>query len=358
MGLFWVLLLAPMLIQHIAAKGLYIEYQKRNNIALAFFFCLLTLMVMLRHESVGNDTRNYIYFFERFSRLEWDELKRMRLEPGFSIFNKAVSVISKQPQVYLAIATIAIIAMIYPTYKRLCVDASLTIVLFCVMSTFVMLFSGIRQMLAVGMGFVAYDFTRQKKLVLHILTVFLALTFHASAFMLVFMYPLYHAKITKKWLYAVIPAMVFVFVLNRPIFSFLTALMARFSRLEGTASSTGAYTMLLLFAVFAVFSFLIPEESSLDEETIGLRNFLLLSLVIQMFAPLHVLAMRMNYYYIIFIPLLLPKIIECRNERWDQVALLGRRVMVVFFFLYFFFNAYRGEGLNVFPYHFFWENVR
>jgi hypothetical protein len=84
---------------------------------------------------------------------------------------------------------------------------------------------------------------------------------------------------------------------------------------------------------------------------------LLLALIIQMFAPLHALAMRMSYYYLIFIPLLLPKIIRYRSKRWNQVAVLGRHVMVVIFFLYFFASAYSGGALRVFPYHFFWENV-
>ena len=121
---------------------------------------------------------------------------------------------------------------------------------------------------------------------------------------------------------------------------------------------SGANTMLVLFLVFTVFAFLIPDESALDSETIGLRNFLLLSVVLQMFVSLNSVAMRTNYYYIIFIPLLLPKIISSSSERWSHVALLARHVMVVFFLLYFFYNAYTGESLDVVPYHFFWENVR
>jgi hypothetical protein len=115
--------------------------------------------------------------------------------------------------------------------------------------------------------------------------------------------------------------------------------------------------MLILFAVFTAFSFIIPDERSIDSEVIGLRNFLLLVLVLQMFAPLHELAMRMNYYYIIFIPLLIPKIVACRSKRWNQVAVLGRHVMVVFFLLYFFITAHGGGALHVFPYHFFWETI-
>lgn len=357
MAVFIVLLLVPILVQHIAIKGHYIDYQKRNKVALAFFFFLLTVLVMFRHESVGKDTRNYIRFFERFCWTEWSQLGEYGLEIGFAYFNKIVSLFSKEPQVFLAMTAIAVSAMIYPTYKRLCVDTSLTIVLFCIMSTFVMMFSGIRQMLAVGIGFIAYELSRQKKLFFYVLAVMLAISVHTSAFLLAFMYPLYHAKITKKWLYVVVPVLAVIFLFNRQVFSVLIAIMVRFTAYSGSVSSTGAYTMLILFTGFAVFAFLIPDEAKLDEEVIGLRNFLLLALVIQMFAPLHVLAMRMNYYYIIFIPLLLPKIIQCRSKRWNQVAVLGRHVMVVFFLLYFFANAHRGGGLNVFPYHFFWESV-
>lgn len=357
MAVFYVLLLVPILIQHIAIKGLHIDYKKKNKTALAFFFSLLTVLVMFRHEGVGNDTRNYIHYFEKYCWLDWNRLADPGLEIGYAYFNKIIAAVSQEPHFFLAVAAAAVSALIYPTYKRLCTDVSLTIVLFCIMSTFVMMFSGIRQMLAVGMGFVAYEFTRRGKWLPFIATIFLALMFHASAFMLVFMYPLYHAKITKKWLYVVVPVLAGVFVLNRPIFSFMTAALARFSRFESAASSTGAYTMLLLFGAFTVFSFLIPQDSELDEETIGLRNFLLLSLVIQMFAPIHLLAMRMNYYYIIFIPLLLPRIIQYRSRRWSQVAILARHVMVVFFLIYFFANASGGGGLHVFPYHFFWENV-
>ena len=357
MTVFYILLFVPMLIQHIVIEKKYINFENKNKRALFVFFALITLLVMLRHESVGNDTRNYIYFFNNYSGMDWRDVGKESLEFGFSYFNKIVSLFTKEPQMFLAFTMIIISAMIYPTYKRLCVDSSFTIVLFCMMSTFVLMFSGIRQMLAIGIGFIAYEFTRNKKLIPFIIAVIAAMTFHISAFMLIFMYPLYYAKITKKWLIAVIHAMAFVFVFNRQIFSVLALILERFTNYDASISQTGAYTMIILFAAFAVFAFLIPDESLLDTETVGLRNFLLLSLALQMFAPLHTIAMRMNYYYIIFIPLLMPKIVECRSERWKQVAVVGRHIMVAFFLIYFFINAYGDGNLNVFPYHFFWESV-
>jgi hypothetical protein len=175
--------------------------------------------------------------------------------------------------------------------------------------------------------------------------------------MLVFMYPLYHARITKKWLYVVVPILALCFVFNRQIFGSLSLILEQYTEYDTEITSTGAYTMLILFGAFVVFSFLIPDENKMDAELIGLRNFLLMAFALQMFAPLHTLAMRMGYYYMIFIPLLLPKIIACRSRRWNQVAILGRHVMVAFFLLYFFATASGGGGLHVFPYHFFWERL-
>ena len=301
MGLFFVLLLVPLSIQHLVVKKEHMGFEKKNKYALLFFFVFLTLLVMLRHESVGTDTRNYIFFFREFSVMGWGDLTKNTIEYGFSYFNKIVSLISTEPQFFLAVVALAVCAMIYPTYRRLCEDASLTIVIFCTMSTFAMMFSGLRQMLAIGIGFIAYEFTRRKKPVFFILAVMFAMLFHTSAFILVFMYPLYHARITRKWLLAVVPVLVAIFIFNKQIFTFLAEILERYTEYDGEIAMTGAYTMLILFIVFTVFAFLIPDEARLDSETVGLRNLLLLALALQMFAPLHTLAMRMNYYYIIFI---------------------------------------------------------
>ena len=359
MGVFAVLLLVPIVIQHIGVKGYYIDPEKKNKRALTFFFLFLTFLVMCRHESVGNDTRNYIYYFDIIRGLNWNRINVDSLEIGYVYFNKIVSIFSKDPQILLAIAAVAVSAMLYPTYKRLCVDPSLTIVLYCILSTFVMMFSGIRQMMAIAIGFICYEFTRNKKLIPYFIAVAVAICFHTSAFMLLFMYPLYHAKITKNWLYVVLPVLGFIFAFNRQIFGILGLILERYTEFEGSIQLTGAYSMIFLFAIFAAFCYLIPDETRLDKETIGLRNFLWLALAVQMFAPLNALAMRMGYYYIIFIPVLIPKIISFRSERWGQVAVLARYMMLVFFLVYFFWNAYTSESsLNVFPYHFFWETVR
>lgn len=65
--------------------------------------------------------------------------------------------------------------------------------------------------------------------------------------------------------------------------------------------------------------------------------------------------MRMNYYYMPFIPLLLPRIIRYRSERWEQVAVVARYVLLVFFIVYFVVTAPADNVLDTFPYRFLWE---
>ena len=358
MWVFYVLMFIPIIIHYIELPGYEMDLKKKNNVAISIFFIMLTALIMLRHEVIGNDTHNYITFFKYYSKLDWKYLESESLETGYLYFNKAVSYISKDPQVFLAIAALLASALIYPTYRRLCVDSTLTIAIFCSMSTFIMMFSGIRQMLAIALGVVAYEFTRMKKPILFVLIVALAMSMHVSAFILVIMYPVYHVKITKVGLVAIVPMLGMLFALNRPIFSFLSVYVEQYTRFEADISETGAYMTLLLFVIFVIFAFAIPDERAMDKETYGLRNLLILALAIQMFAPLHNLAMRMNYYFIILVPLTMPKLIANTTKRWWQLAAAAKAVMVVFFIVYFFASAKLSkETLNVFPYHFYWEDI-
>ena len=139
----------------------------------------------------------------------------------------------------------------------------------------------------------------------------------------------------KKHLLFIIPGLACVWIFNQQIFSFLGLILEQFTDYDTDITKTGSITMLILFIIFAVFSYVIPEESKMDADTIGMRNLLILVVIIQMFAPLHSIAMRMGYYYMIFIPILLPRIIRLRSLQMSQVAIIARHIMVIFFIIYF-----------------------
>lgn len=89
MGVFCVLLFVPIVMQHVVVKQSHVAYEKKNKRALTVFFIFFTLLVMLRHESVGNDTRNYMYFFKRFSEMSWRDIGKIPWSLDFPISTKS-----------------------------------------------------------------------------------------------------------------------------------------------------------------------------------------------------------------------------------------------------------------------------
>jgi len=116
-------------------------------------------------------------------------------------------------------------------------------------------------------------------------------------------------------------------------------------------NETGAYAVMLLLIVLLMYSFLIPESSKLDDTTIGLRNLTALSVFLQTFSSVHAIAMRMNYYYLLFIPILIPRIIISGDTKYRTLIKLSIICMVIFFTVYYFYKAYTGSDiLEVYPY--------
>jgi uncharacterized membrane protein len=82
---------------------------------------------------------------------------------------------------------------------------------------------------------------------------------------------------------------------------------------------------------------------------------LALAVFIQMFSTISVITMRMNYYFLIFLPVLIPRI----TNRWKSADQFIRNVvnivMIVFFLLYYFIKAYSVDSMNIYPYIPFWN---
>ncbi|MBQ9761483.1 MAG: EpsG family protein [Oscillospiraceae bacterium] len=336
-----------------------------HSLLLPVFFFILTVILCLRGETIGRDLVKYRYYYEKIIILDLKksvELFRDQIDVLFILLNWVVGRFTEDFQIYLAV--VAVITVL-PIAKLYCQDREhgfLKLVLFINMSTFVMLFSGLRQSVAMAMGLVAYEYVKRKKFLSFFFFAIVALGFHHTAFMVLFYYPLYHATFKKKHLLIVIPVVAAVFVFNEPIFTALAGVLSRLfsDKYAVTAESTGAYTMLFVFAAFAVLAYVIPDEKSMDRETLGLRNFLILAVILQCFAPIHMLAMRMNYYYIIFIPILIPKIFKHAKGFSYESILLVKSAIVIFFAGYYLVTTYSScqtgiSALDTYPYIPFWK---
>ena len=194
-------------------------------------------------------------------------------------------------------------------------------------------------------------------MVVYVVLVLAAMLFHKSAFIMFIIYPIFHIKITPNKMLILAPAILFIYIFNESIFGFLLRIMGdKYEEQYGELQATGAIMMIVLFAILVFFAFVIPEEDKMEKETVGLRNMLVICLVLQLFSPVSTVAMRMNYYFLPFVPVLIPKIINRSKQQYRQVAMLATAVLVLFFVIRFFFTASTGADiLQIFPYKFYFE---
>ncbi len=362
---YFILLLAPLFYNiYIFAQRGTISFCNKSNtreqkIVIGLFFSIFLVMLSLRGLSCGSDTRNYLYYFNHDMMYSFKDILRSGdIEVAFTLLGKAISLLSKDFQFYLTVIAIMCILPLWKLYKEESEIPYLSVVLFLIVAPFSLFFSGLRQALSVSIGSMAFVFCKKRRVIPFIVSCLVAMLFHQSAVMLFLMYPIYRAKITKNWLYFVVPIMAITLILNNRIYSALAPLMGEryFSR-YGVTSSTGAYSIILMLFVFSIFAIVVPDPNKIDDDTIGLRNLLFLSVCLQCFAPVNSIAMRLNYYYLIFVPLTMPKIITRSKQQYKQISYITALAMCVMFGIYFIFNMYHGSDImQLYPYVGFWQN--
>ena len=329
----------------------------QKNYTIVTFFVLYFLLLALRRQDIGVDLSGYLPAFTRFRECSWREVATSsRWETGFVLLTKFIGTFFASPQIYMAIIAALCVFPVARLYYRESEDDITVMALFTVFPVFMMNFSGLRQAVAIAFTPAVYYAARNRRLVRAILLSLCAALFHASALALLLIYPVYHMKLRARHLIWVAPAFALFYVFRASLYFILLPLLGsdyttRYDRL----TETGATTMLLLFILFALYAFYAPNENLVDEDTSGLRNLLVLVTFIQAFASVSPVAMRLNYYFLVLIPLLIPKVshrITRMDVRYVQLIRIG---IVAFFLLYYLIKIHIYDHLGVFPYAFFWQ---
>ncbi len=339
--------------------------RKKYRIVIDTFFVIWLLLLIFRSESVGSDLPVYKDHFIRFSNYTWDKvmykLSSDNLEPAYYLICKIVSCLVNDFRAVIIVTSLISVIPVWKLYREDGRNGFLTIVLFLNIAPFVMYFSGLRQAMAMSFAVPCYYLCKKKKFWKFLLLIILAYQFHKSSMVLLLMYPIYHIHWRKRiHLLYLLPLTAIMYFFKVPIFKFLLMFMNEkyIDRYSEGIRLTGAYAVLLLLVVLLVYSFFIVDQDKLDDDVIGLRNFLILSVFLQVFSGVHSLAMRMNYYYLIFVPLLIERVLRIGNDREKRIMQLSKICMVVFFTVYYFYYAYTDRDiLNVYPYKPFWGDM-
>lgn len=336
-----------------------LRYAKtEKNLPIAVFFGIYFILLALRHETVGSDTGRYIDVFKMMPGTAWNRIFSVSSSDwGYYLLNKVASVFFRNEQLFLMLIAVITVAPLGYLYYKESEAPLLCMALFITFPVFMMNFSGLRQSIAIALTVPAFYMARDKRLLKFLLIVALAYLFHHSAIVILLIYPLFHAKIRPKHLLWLVPCYLLTLALNDRLFALILEFLGTVlggDYLEYEMTETGAYTMIILMALFTVFAFFIPDEDQMDDTTRATRNMLVIALFIQMFTPISRLTMRMNYYFVLFIPLLIPKVINRCNRFDKRYLMIIRAVFFAFFAVYFFRKATTTDSLNIYPYIPFW----
>lgn len=355
MAIYWLLLLIPgalcLLLQ--PWEAIY-----RGRVVLVTFFLILAMLLALRGVGCGVDLENYQYYFLHIAAVDWKDLGSFGLELGFAVYVKLVSLLTDSFQIFLAVTAVLSLLPLMILYCRNPEYPFLQILLFVNLSIFPRLFSGIRQSFAIAIGVLAFDAVRKRKPCLFICLVLAASWFHSSAPVLGLMYPVFFLKLRKRYLPVIVGALVALFVLKERMFLLLSELGQLLEiKYAMKMTDTGTYAAIVLYTLFCLFSMIVAEEQG-DETLCGLRNLMLLALVIQVFAPLHHTVSRVGFYFLVFIPTMMGRTLCRAISAFSDLVRATLAVICLFFFGYFLYTGYLGEDiLCIYPYIPFWKGV-
>lgn len=329
------------------------EYQKAKKWFCAISFVAVWLLFALRHPFMGGDLRygssiGYLGVYAQGARASWQEMFQQKsifyFEKGYLIFTKLISYLSDDHQFFLAACAALSLAPVCYTICAQSKEPDLSMYVFMGLPVFVLLFSGIRQGIAVGLCMLALLWVIREKWISFILTVLLAMTFHKSAILFLVAYPVYHFPMNRylRWVTCVLPAAVYVLRYQ------LYALAGRFYAAYAVPDYNGSYRLFAVFYLVYLFCCVFSKE---EKETSGLKNLYLIACCVQAMSGVHSIIMRAGYYFMTPLVLLLPAVLHSMKNKKLAVFF---KVAISLCFIAFGLYSIRTEN-RAYPYFTFWE---
>ena len=332
-------------------------FKKRLRIAqFCVLFLFLFLVLALRHPSMGADLSygDYFGYLGRYEAIYTKSFKELFLtdignyEKGYIFFNKIISFVSFDTQWLIVCCAFVSLLPVFIIYRKYSESFEFSLIIYLSLSCFLILYSGLRQSIAIGLCLISFVFVKNKKLVPFLLLVFIAFLFHKSAIIFALAYPSYHIRIKKQNRPLTIGAVVLIFILRAPIFN----LLAIFYRSGISADNNGAFGLFTVFLAIYIFCSVFSKD---NKTTNGYLNLFLLAVICQLFGNLYSIAGRMGFYFMPFLGLLLPR---CLNDFKGTEKTILTFLIVSIFTLYGLVNIYRSGNSwpQAYPWIPFWDN--
>lgn len=331
-----------------------IRYKEKQRSIQSIASCMgLLFLLGLHSPELGCDVNgSYVPAFEHtdatFITSPDDAIYGFEL--GYMNYMALIHYLTNNVQVFLFItALIAVIPIIYLIYKY-SKNMMFSIIIYTSWYLYYFSFSGLRQVIAVGLCAIATNFLFKRKLIPFVAIVYVASLFHTSALLFIIAYPLYVYRISNKKLliFGLLAVCVLVFSQNsmQLVAMILFGADSRYAD-KFTNTEFGGFTIAIIYFVFALYQMYVDKKSSNPYLPI-----LILLGVIQTTGIYSQTIPRLAYYFIPLFALSFPEVLNMVRDR--KTRMISQCFFIVIFVSFFMMQA-NGHYLNVTPFKFFWE---
>lgn len=318
-----------------------------------FAFLILLLIIGFRNQSMGVDLIGYLPSFDKLNTYSMKQIlsldSYLNYEKGYVIFNKIVGIFYNNKQFFLfvcALFSLIPIGILILNESRITI---LSLYIYLGIPPFLLLFSGLRQALAIGITVCSFKFLKERKFLPFAIIVILASTFHTSAFVFIIAYPIYGYKMKKSIALGSIISLPIIWYLRTPVFQLAVNLLS----INVTIDNNGAINLFIIFTLIYLFSTLFVNRE--NSKANGLSNLFFVACLIQALGGVYSIVIRLGYYFMIYLILLIPEIISdmknMHSFKERKIVLSCIYISFIYFGLYFLRN---GGWAESYPYYAFW----
>ncbi|WP_064093142.1 EpsG family protein [Rossellomorea aquimaris] len=316
----------------------------------------LFVVMALRDVSVGTDILGYLNEYEN-GKYYLNNLIRDS-ELGYSYFNYALGQLGLNFQAYLAIiAAIFVITMslLYYLYSK---NILLSFYLHVTIGIFAMSMSGLRQTIAISLTILAFIYLIKNKKILFFIFVGIAYFFHNSAIVFLLVFFLRKIRINKKTGFIIYGLSCVAFI-GRGLFGSLVQQLTpeKYIRYLDNTAYVNPLLIVVVMALPLACLFFWPKSSNEHNEdyirvmsisfVLSCINFVVFFLAMEI--PLFE---RISLYFMIYITLLIPNVIQGIKSK--NIRVIAMMACIIFPLIQFIIST-PGGSMGIDNYKFFWE---
>lgn len=312
----------------LACDLLLYKHQKNNQRKKLFLFLTffaMTLILGLRGESVGEDTRHFLVMYKQAKTISWKTIFQSRgfrtvwyvdqygfhdtVENGWLILCKFVHLFTDNGQVFLFIVAALTCGIFAKFIYDNSTDVFYSTLIFLCESMFMFAFNGARQMLAVALTLPAYTALKHKKIKTAIIWVIVAALIHNTALVAFIIFPFVLTKRKNdfsKFKYAIVLAVASPFIIMA-LQKVIIAIFPRYSKyftLNYWTNSIGGSSILWIIELILILIMYWKKFS--NDHSFELACIILLYLSCELMGLRVTMFSRVGYYFRAFLLLFFP----------------------------------------------------